>query len=264
MKRFAVISAVALMLPLTGCFSVSENINVDSIVNDTSSTSEYIESEPSTESISDISIPEISLVSIPDVSLPEINISVPDVSVPSFSFSSESSSSLEEDSSITENTSSAETSSYESTSSLIENTSDTKTIGNSQMGYIDIPADFVIFEDVEENTDLQYSDKTGGTIFTLNIVGDGSMSVDEIDLDQSAQLLAKFLTDKGAENLTGAKVKVAGKYDALQIYGYWSAEDKYLVVDLFKTDKNAIYLGVEFPTSNSQIVKYLDTYRESN
>ena len=255
-RGLSVIMAAILMASAAGCGSTADNVS--------SSESSTVSSENTSLDVSseEVSVPEVSMpdISIPDltVSLPDMSVSVPEVSMPTFDFSSGaiSSSSVEK----SETSSKEESSSSAPESSAPQITGDTQTIGNSEMGYLDIPADFLKFEDVVANTDLQYSDKTATTIFTLNTLGDEDPA--DLDLEAGAQSLAQQLQSQGAQGLTGAKVKVAGKYDAYQVYGYWPEDDTFLVVDLFKTSKRGIYLAVEFPSSNVDIVEYLDTYRE--
>ncbi len=243
-KQLSVIIAAILVMSSAGCGSVSDS-------GMTSSESTSLEVSSSVVSVPDINITDMS---IPDVSLPDM--SIPDVSVPSFDFSSSAFSGASEVSSDYM----SDISSEPESSVILSDPAATQTIGDSEMGYLDIPADFLRFEDVAGNADLQYSDKSATTIFTLNTLGDEDP--DSLDLEAGAQALAKDLQDKGAQGLTGARVTVAGKYEAIQVYGYWPEDDTFLVVDLFKTSKRGIYLAVEFPSDNAEIVKYLDTYRE--
>ena len=264
-KKLSVVTAALLLLSLAGCGNVSDGGMASSETTVTSSESTSHDSSESTSHDADSekaaeSEVDIYTFSIPDVSVPTI--SFPTISIPTVSFPSilsSSSSAVSDTSSVTVN-SSAYTESASDTSSAEHDLGETQTIGNSEMGYLDIPADFLKFEDVEQNTDLQYSDKSATTIFTLNTLGDDDLET--LDLEAGAQGLAKSLQDKGAQGLTGARVTVAGKYEAIQVYGYWPEDDTFLVVDLFKTSKRAIYLAVEFPSDNMEIVEYLDTYRE--
>lgn len=257
-KKLSIITAALMLMAFAGCGDVDDN-GSETVSHDTTVTSSESTSHDGSESslFDDISIPEVA--SINDISLPTVSlptISIPTISSPSFSFSS---SAVSAASSAAES-SPSNTSSASDTFSTKTDLGDTQTIGNSEMGYLDIPADFLKFEDVVGNTDLQYSDKTATTIFTLNTLGDEDP--DTLDLEAGAQALAKRLEDQGAQGLTGARVTVAGKYDAVQVYGYWPEDDTFLVVDLFKTSKRGIYLAVEFPSDNADIINYLDTYRE--
>lgn len=179
------------------------------------------------------------VISMPDISVSDTTISLPDPD--SFAVSSETGSQR---------------------ASEPNQTNDTKGVGAIDIGYIDVPADFVAFQDTEPNSDLQYSDITGKTIFTINSskhLGSGS-----VDVDGAAQAAGQKMQMDGAKDVTGATVKVAGKYDAKQVYGYYPDDDTFLVTDVFEVDGNVIFLTVEFPSDNSDIVKYLDTYRPSS
>lgn len=257
LKNLTIIMAAVLSLSLTGCGSSVPDratrdknkdeseiesrgtTESDSASSDTTENSSLFQ-QPDSDNESSSAV-DFGDISIPDVSVPSINI--PDIAASSFSLSSDTSES-----------------SSSNSSSLFFDLGDTQTIGNAVRGYLDIPADFVKFEDVVQNTDLQYSDRSATTIFTLNLLGNGDP--DSNDLEISANSMAMSLKDKGATGITGAKVKVAGKYDAYQVYGYWPDDDTFLVVDLFNTSTKSIYLAVEFPSDNMEIVEYLDTYRE--
>ena len=163
---------------------------------------------------------------------------------------SATSSSEETVSSETETTSSETTSSETSSS---ESNDDTMTIGNSELGYLEIPSDFYVFEDIDGNDSLQYSDKIASTIFTMN-------TIDVDNLDDASLVLVNMMYSEGGEDITRAEVTVAGKYPAKQVYAYWPKEDKYLVGDVFEVDGKIIYISAEFMTKDSDMVKCLDTY----
>ena len=193
-------------------------------------------------------------ISLPDVSLPTM--SIPTFSIPSFNASAIGSETASNSSSETSSEkTSSETFSSSSSSGFAPISGETQTVGNSEIGYLDIPADFIKFIDVVPNTDLQYSDKSTTTIFTMNTI-----DTDPAYIESAAQIIAKRMQDNGAKGVTGAHVTVAEKYEAIQVYGYWSEDDSFLVTDLFEADGRLIYLSVEFPSENIDIVSYLDTY----
>lgn len=126
-------------------------------------------------------------------------------------------------------------------------------IGDSRVGYMTVPCDFIEFRDVRGGNDLQYSDKTGTIIFTMNVI-EGSE-----DAETAAQGIASHLKEEGIEDLTGATVKV-GNYDAVQIYGYYSDDNKYLVIDLIPHDGCIYYVSAEFPPSQVDMYEYVNTW----
>lgn len=159
---------------------------------------------------------------LPDITIPEI--SIPDITVPEY------------------------------TAPELDLGRDTQTIGDSRVGYMEIPADFVEFQDVEGGNDLQYSDKSGTIIYTMNVIDA------DIDAEQAGQNLAAHLQEEGAQDITGATVTV-GSYDAKQVYCYYDDVDKYLVIDLIPYGGKIYYVSAEFPLADSTYLEYVDTWQ---
>ena len=258
LRKFGAAVTAAMILLMSGCnFTSDDSSHSYRAVSSRENSSETVTSMNSDSDITSQTaiIPDVSL---PAMSLPDI--SVPTISIPSFSvpaFGTESSSTVSSETTSEEFFSSSSSSST-SSSGFAPISGETQTVGNSDIGYLDIPADFLKFVDVVPNTDLQYSDKSATTIFTMNTTYTAGDNPTDVEL--AAQLIAKNIQDEGAEGVTGARVTVAGKYDAIQVYGYWSGDDTFLVIDLFEADGKIIYLSVEFPSENIDIVSYLDTY----
>ena len=122
---------------------------------------------------------------------------------------------------------------------------DTKRVGNDEAGYIDVPSEFVLFQeegglsgDVES---YQYSDPTGKTIFTIS-------GYEGVDAKAVADALLEGLEEDGAEDATGAETTIAG-YDAYQVYCYYPDENLFLVMWVFETaehDDLVHFVGIEF------------------
>lgn len=173
---------------------------------------------PRTDEAEEATLPEFTL---PDITIPEI--SIPDITVPEY------------------------------TAPELDLDRETQTIGDSRVGYMEIPADFVEFQDVEGGNDLQYSDKTGTVIYTMNVIEA------DVDAEQAGQSIAAHLQEEGAEDITGATVTV-GSYDAKQVYCYYADVDKYLVIDLIEVGGKVYYVSAEFPLLQSTYLEYVDTW----
>lgn len=99
--------------------------------------------------------------------------------------------------------------------------------GNDALGYVQLPADWVRFLDIEGGTDLQYSNPAGTAILTLNIFSLDGLTEEQrsqITLDQMAQMLAYSLEQDDVSELVGDKTTFAG-YEAVRIFGYFISED---------------------------------------
>ncbi|MBJ8325521.1 hypothetical protein [Streptococcus pacificus] len=74
----------------------------------------------------------------------------------------------------------------------------TQQVGDDRVGYYNIPEDFISFTDIDfpDSDDVQYSDVTGQSILTLNIIDKSSLSKE----DQEA-LTAEVAADNIASHL---------------------------------------------------------------
>ena len=133
---------------------------------------------------------------------------------------------------------------------------ETRVVGNDTLGYVTIPSDWLKFQDVNATRGLQYSDKDGIYIVTLD-----ALSTDQIDAKTYAAGVAGKLENEKVSQLTGATVNLAG-YTAYQVYGYYEKNDIWLVVWCFEAeDGNTHYIGVEGPDSNSEYFNIPNTFR---
>ena len=125
----------------------------------------------------------------------------------------------------------------------------TQRIGTPDYGYVDVPADYIPFTDVAGGTDLQFSDVTGTSIFTLNTFDLSSLSEDERDaftLYDAAQTLAGN-NDQAADDVQGATVELCGR-TAYQVYAWYEEDDTFLVAWVVDDPEGTIhYVCVEGP-----------------
>ena len=263
LRKFSAAVLAAVMLSMSGCAvetntSFRDGRSVSEIESSEvdSSQADSLESVFSEVSSSDNDTSDESTMS---VSIPDIDISIPAFSVPSFNISSSNSETSSNSSSETKSDRTVSESSGSSSSSWYSSDSDkTQTIGNSDVGYLDVPANFVKFYDLDSSSDVQYSDPAGTIIFTMN--NQGNAKENDTTVEQVGMALSYNMEQEGAQDVTRATVKVGDKYDAKQVYGYYPEDDTYLVVDLLEKDGNIIFLSAEFPAKDIYMVTYLDTY----
>lgn len=124
---------------------------------------------------------------------------------------------------------------------------ETKRVGEAGIGFVDIPANYVNFVDVESNTDLQYSDALGKDIFTLNVLDLSALSDEEraaFDIETAGRNLWANIESEGATDVNGAHVTLLGR-DAVQVYGTYP-DGVILVMILVQDDAGVIhYISVE-------------------
>lgn len=126
---------------------------------------------------------------------------------------------------------------------------DTQRVGDINVGFVNIPADYVTFHDAAGGTDLQYSDPSGTSIFTLNTFDMDSVPEDQregFDARAAAEAVWSNIESAGAQNVEGAIVEMAG-VESYQVYGTYE-DGTYLVCWLIGAPDGSIrYLAVEGP-----------------
>lgn len=134
---------------------------------------------------------------------------------------------------------------------------DEKTIGNTSLGYLVIPSDWLKFTNIENVSGIQYADKDEQYIITFDIIMDSS-----IDIDTYATVsVINDLRSKNVTQITENKVNLAG-YSAYQIYGFHEQSQKWISLWCFKAEDNVIhYIGIEGPDFNSQYFKIPNTFK---
>lgn len=128
---------------------------------------------------------------------------------------------------------------------------ETQRIGSYDTGYVDVPADFVKFEDPSvDDSFIMYSDPSG-----TNVVG---ISYFEVENGSAYSLAANLLngfkedTNIDQSSVTGATVELDG-HEAYQVYGYYPSEDLFLVTWLLDDPYGydvVYYISVEFTSDN--------------
>lgn len=123
---------------------------------------------------------------------------------------------------------------------------DLKRIGAVNYGYVDIPSDWVKFDDVDVTRPIiQYSDIYGKSIITLDAWEDP-----EEDPELNAKALWHQIEQEGAQDTSGATVTLGGR-QAYQVYGYYADEDIMLIMWVFKTEDNYMhYIAAESSLDN--------------
>ena len=140
-------------------------------------------------------------------------------------------------------------SSSKNTASTKKNTSsqETKRIGNSDYGYIDIPSKWFKFTDIDGTEAVQYTDGSGYNIVTLNSFTREKAKV-PADIEFNAEFLAKKLAVMWQDNqdvgkMTGARTKVAG-LDAYQLQIIMKS-GQYLITWIFQKGEKVYTISFE-------------------
>ncbi len=139
---------------------------------------------------------------------------------------------------------------------------DTQRIGSDEVGYVDVPDDFVKFKndvDLGEGT-IQYSDANGKNIVTLQYFDDSRLDAELV----AGSMYMQFEEDSNVDqdSLTSATVKLDGR-EAYQVYCYYPDEDIFVVTWSFTSpdDDYIHYVAVEFTSDNMDLFEMVeDTY----
>ena len=127
----------------------------------------------------------------------------------------------------------------------------TQRVGTPEFGFVDVPADYVVFHDANGGTDLQYSDASGTSIITLNVFDMESVPEDlraDFTPYDAAQSVASNIDEGGPSSIQGATVELAGR-QAYQVYAYFD-DGTFLVTWVVDDPAGTIhYVAVEGPES---------------
>lgn len=131
-----------------------------------------------------------------------------------------------------------------------------KKIGMDDYGFIEVPANWVEFRDVDLSNNspvIQYSDPLGKSIISLNTFENNVNKLEDL-----AQAYGQNIQNDGVK-VTGAKVKIAN-YDAYQLYGCYENEGIVLVIWLFRDEDNMVhYISAESSLDKiTDVVKYVE------
>lgn len=156
------------------------------------------------------------------------------------------------------NTGSTETTTSASGASTATKTGFTR-VGEAKYGYIDVPTDWHKFVDLDADSSklFQYSDALGQSIVTMSYY-----DIDGFDAKQAADNFYNNLyKDSGVDtdSITGAKVKLGNKYDAYQVYCYYSDINSFLVAHFFDGEDGYVHY-VTFEGKEWETFELADTY----
>ncbi len=132
-----------------------------------------------------------------------------------------------------------------------------QTVGQDGFGYVDIPSDWLVFQDANAAEGaLQYCDPAGRAILTLY-----GVYHPEGDAEASAAELYATITGDGASDVTAATVSLGGS-TAYQVYGYYESEDVLLVTWFLKTPDDYVrYVAIE--AGKEEIAGWVDMVEAS-
>lgn len=129
-------------------------------------------------------------------------------------------------------------------------TGELKWVGDEDHGYLQVPADYTIFHDVDDQIGLVQYCKGPYNIVTLHRFTGAPVE------EATQNFYASMEAEDNCDKLEVAKVQVGG-YDANQIYAYYSDTAQYLVVWLIadpEDDQACYYLAMEFTQDNADLV----------
>jgi len=134
---------------------------------------------------------------------------------------------------------------------------DVKRVGEINYGFVDVPSQWVLFDDVDVTAPIiQYSDPTGIAIITLN-----AWNKPENDAKTAASSIFAKMEKEGAQNVEGATVQLGGS-TAFQVYGVYPNEKKFLVTWIFGTDDGYLHY-VSAESSEDGIVEMVNLIESS-
>lgn len=129
-------------------------------------------------------------------------------------------------------------------------------IGDEAHGFLQVPASFMPFQDVDVPGLVQYCDGTPDTIVTLQ-------HYDGVTAEQAAQNTYAGMEEEGTyDRMEGAEVPISD-YQAKQIYAYYPDTAQYLVLWFIPDPVDAAssyYLAMEFTQETADIVACSSTF----
>lgn len=140
-----------------------------------------------------------------------------------------------------------------------EVSSDEIKMGNEDVGWLTIDDSFYKFYDTNPGVSdscVQYC-KGPYDILTLDVI-------EGYDAQTYASLIMTALEGQSdISGLTGAKVTVGDKYEAYQVYCYYTSSNQFLVIWCIDSPsaKKTYYIAAEFTADNSDLIDYVETYQ---
>jgi hypothetical protein len=131
-----------------------------------------------------------------------------------------------------------------------------KKVGQEGYGYVNVPADWVKFNDVNANTSYQVSSRDGKQIVSIDVFKDAGQ---DATLETYGNIVASNMEKNGGQDVEGATVTL-GSYQALQIYGKYYDGTAMLVAWVFKAEDGKYrYISAEGPTDKiMDVVGYIE------
>ncbi|MBP3893951.1 MAG: hypothetical protein J6D34_07930 [Atopobiaceae bacterium] len=132
-------------------------------------------------------------------------------------------------------------------------TQETQRIGAEGIGFVEVPANWMEFKDVDGNSSIQWCDGTPYTIISLNTFDTSGVPEDQRASfsaeDAANSIWDNMLNDGVSEDaIQGARVTLANR-EALQVYGLYP-DGSFLVCWLVEDDNGVIrYVSAEGPES---------------
>lgn len=147
---------------------------------------------------------------------------------------------------------------YEDTHSTGAPSEDTQRIGSAATGYVDVPADYYSFTDPATTAEtIQYCDSSVTNIVTLTYYDNTDLTAETC----AQAMLQNFQQDTAMDSssVTGAMVELDG-CEAYQIYGYYPADDIFLVIWFLDSpeDDYIHYVSVEFTSDHYDLFEMVE------
>ncbi len=131
---------------------------------------------------------------------------------------------------------------------------ETRVIGNDKLGYVTIPGEWVILNNVISHEGIQYTDINNDYVVTLVVY-------ENMTIDEFISLVKDSLLKKGFVNLNVDK-KTSNGTDLYQLYGYSDAEKAWiLVLCLPSADGGVHCIELDGPDIESEYFEIPYTFR---
>lgn len=148
--------------------------------------------------------------------------------------------------SVEKTSSSTKSSSTEAASDEALTDESTQQIGNDEVGYVNVPSNWVKFQDLSGGGSYQYSAPDAYTIVTMFGYSKETLGMDAINDEAAKKAASSYVYGMKQSGqygeVTGAKAKIAG-YEAYQVYAKAKSDGKLICAWVFVTEeKNKVYL----------------------
>lgn len=126
---------------------------------------------------------------------------------------------------------------------------ETMQVGNDKVGYAEVAADWLPFEDVNGATAFQYASPDNKVVLSMDVVDETNLSDEEketMTAESAATGIWGTLDEGGVKQITGSKVTLDG-YEAFQVYGAYVDEENgnassIIVCWVFESDDEVIHV----------------------